>query len=69
MTLFILKRLVQIVPVIFGVTLVVFLIMQMVPGDSAIVLAGEGASQETIEELRENLGLNLPLHIQYWEYI
>lgn len=38
MTLFILKRLVQIVPVIFGVTLVVFLIMQMVPGDSAIVL-------------------------------
>lgn len=69
MTLFILKRLVQIVPVIFGVTLVVFLIMQMLPGDSAIVLAGEGASQETIEELRENLGLNLPLHIQYWEYI
>ncbi|QCR33554.1 ABC transporter permease [Lysinibacillus sp. SGAir0095] len=69
MTVFIIKRIAQIVPVIFGVTLVVFLIMQMVPGDSAVVLAGEGASHETIEELRENLGLNQPLHIQYWEYI
>ena len=69
MTLFIIKRLAQIVPVILGVTLVVFLIMQMVPGDSATVLAGEGASLETVEELRENLGLNDPLHIQYFNYV
>jgi len=69
MFLFILKRLAQIVPVILGVTLVVFLIMQMVPGDSAVILAGEGASKETVEELRENLGLNKPLHEQYLSYI
>lgn len=69
MFLFILKRLAQIVPVILGVTLVVFLIMQMVPGDSAVILAGEGASKETVEELRENLGLNKPLHEQYISYI
>ncbi|MEK4484430.1 nickel ABC transporter permease [Psychrobacillus sp. FSL H8-0484] len=69
MFLFILKRLVQIVPVILGVTLVVFLIMQMVPGDPAVIMAGEGASKETINELREDLGLNRPLHEQYLSYI
>lgn len=69
MTLFILKRLAQIIPVTLGVTLVVFLIMQMIPGDPAIILAGEGASQETVAELRENLGLNKPLTVQYTDYI
>ncbi|WP_286923375.1 MULTISPECIES: nickel ABC transporter permease [Lysinibacillus] len=69
MTLFILKRLAQIIPVTLGVTLVVFLIMQMIPGDPAIILAGEGASQETVAELRENLGLNKPLSVQYTDYI
>ena len=69
MTLFILKRIVQIIPVTLGVTLVVFLIMQMIPGDPALILAGEGASNETVEELRENLGLNKPLYVQYGEYI
>ncbi|MFJ7645937.1 nickel ABC transporter permease [Lysinibacillus sp. NPDC097279] len=69
MTLFILKRIAQIIPVTLGVTLVVFLIMQMIPGDPALILAGEGASNETVEELRENLGLNKPLYVQYGEYI
>ncbi|GKV70564.1 glutathione ABC transporter permease [Sporosarcina sp. NCCP-2716] len=69
MFLFIVKRLVQIVPVILGVTLVVFLIMQMVPGDPAAILAGEGASQETIEQYREDLGLNRPVLQQYVSYV
>ncbi len=69
MLLFIAKRLVQIVPVILGVTLVVFLIMQMVPGDPAAILAGEGASQETIEQYREDLGLNRPILTQYASYV
>lgn len=69
MTLFIAKRLLQIIPVILGVTLVVFLIMQMVPGDPAAVLAGEGASQETIEQYREDLGLNRPIVEQYLSYV
>lgn len=69
MTLFIIKRLLQIVPVIIGVTLVVFLIMQMVPGDSAAILAGEGASKETIEQYREDLGLNRPIAEQYLSYV
>lgn len=66
---FLIKRLVQMIPVLIGVTLVVFLIMQMVPGDPAVLLAGEGASKETIEEIRTQLGLNQPLYIQYFDYL
>jgi peptide/nickel transport system permease protein len=66
---FLLKRLLQMIPVLIGVTLVVFLIMQMVPGDPAVLLAGEGASKETIEEIRTQLGLNQPLYIQYFDYL
>jgi peptide/nickel transport system permease protein len=69
MVLYIFRRLIEIIPVIFGVTLVVFLIMQMVPGDPAIILAGEGASKEAINQLRTELGLNRPLYVQYGEYI
>lgn len=69
MILFLFKRLLQTIPVIIGVTVVVFLIMQMVPGDSAQVLAGEGASEEMIESLRVEYGLDKPLHIQYLDYV
>ncbi|KAB7705036.1 ABC transporter permease subunit [Bacillus aerolatus] len=69
MLMFILRRILQIVPVIIGVTFVVFFIMQLVPGDPAVLLAGEGASKEAIEAVREQLGLNQPLYIQYFEYL
>ncbi|WP_404454777.1 ABC transporter permease [Virgibacillus necropolis] len=69
MLAFITKRLLQTIPVVIGITLVIFLIMQMVPGDSAQVLAGKGASQETVEALRHDLGLDRPLHVQYFDYI
>jgi peptide/nickel transport system permease protein len=69
MLLYIFRRLIEIIPVIFGVTLVVFLIMQMVPGDPAVILAGEGASKDAIDQLRTELGLNRPLYVQYGEYI
>ncbi|MDI2587800.1 ABC transporter permease [Psychrobacillus sp. NEAU-3TGS] len=66
---FITKRLMQTVPVIIGVTIVVFVIMQLVPGDPAVLLAGEGATKETIEALREQLGLHQPLYVQYFDYV
>ncbi|MDA6151330.1 glutathione ABC transporter permease GsiC, partial [Escherichia coli] len=50
--MFILRRILQTIPVIIGVTFVVFFIMQLVPGDPAVLLAGEGASKETIEAIR-----------------
>ena len=69
MLMFILRRLIQTIPVIFGVTIVVFIIMQLVPGDPAVLLAGEGATSETIEALRVQLGLNQPLYAQYIDYV
>jgi peptide/nickel transport system permease protein len=69
MLMFIIRRLAQTIPVIIGVTFVVFFIMQLVPGDPAVLLAGEGASKETIEAIREQLGLNRPLYIQYFDYL
>lgn len=69
MIMFILRRIMQTLPVVIGVTFVVFFIMQLVPGDPAVLLAGEGASKETIEAIREQLGLNRPLFVQYFDYL
>ena len=69
MFVFIIRRLLQMIPVLLGVTFVVFLIMQMVPGDAAMLVAGEGASDEQVEAIREDLGLNRPLIIQYIDYV
>jgi peptide/nickel transport system permease protein len=69
MLMFILRRLIQTIPVVVGVTFVVFFIMQLVPGDPAVLLAGEGASKETVNAIREQLGLNRPLMVQYFDYL
>lgn len=69
MTLFIIRRLLQLIPVMLGVILVVFIIMHLVPGDPAILLAGDGASQETIDRIRHQLGLDQPLLVQFWHYV
>lgn len=69
MLMFILRSLMQTIPVVIGVTFVVFIIMQLVPGDPAVLLAGEGASKDTIEAIREQLGLNRPLYVQYFDYL
>ncbi|MDQ0198740.1 nickel ABC transporter permease [Neobacillus ginsengisoli] len=69
MLIFIIRRLLQTIPVIIGVTFVVFFIMHLVPGDPAVLLAGEGASKDTINGIRESLGLNRPLYIQYFDYL
>nr|WP_315362285.1 nickel ABC transporter permease [Cytobacillus firmus] len=69
MFIFLMRRLVQIVPVLLGVTLMVFLIMQMVPGDPAVLVAGEGATDEQVEAIRHDLGLDQPLAVQYLCYV
>ncbi|BFT69583.1 ABC transporter permease [Paenibacillus sp. P36] len=69
MFVYIIRRLLQMIPVLLGVILVVFLIMQLVPGDPAVLLAGEGASAETVERIRHQLGLDQPLFIQYVQYV
>lgn len=50
-------------------TVVVFLLLHLVPADPAVILLGGHGTQEDVEALREALGLNRPLHVQYFEYL
>jgi peptide/nickel transport system permease protein len=69
MRTYILRRFVHTLPVLVGVGTVVFLALRLIPGDPAIALAGEKASPQEIERLREELGLNQPLPTQYVQFV
>lgn len=62
---FILRRLVTVPFIILGMSVVVFVLMKLIPGDAAVVLLGPYATGEALKELRENLGLDLPAIQQY----
>ncbi|MFZ5823082.1 MAG: ABC transporter permease [Bacillota bacterium] len=66
---YILRRLLGAVPVFLGVSLLVFLMVHMIPGDPVRYLLGEFASPEAIQALRNQMGLNDPLPIQYLSYL
>jgi peptide/nickel transport system permease protein len=59
------RRLWQLLPIIVFATFVVFSLLQLVPGDPAVTLAGDYASKERIEEIRQIYGLDKPLLVQY----
>ncbi|MEQ8757761.1 MAG: ABC transporter permease [Coleofasciculus sp. G1-WW12-02] len=69
MTHYIIKRLLNLLPVLLGITLLVFLFLHLIPGDPATVMLGERATPEQVEALREQLGLNQPLPLQYLTFI
>jgi peptide/nickel transport system permease protein len=66
---YILRRLAHAVPVLLGVATVAFLALRLIPGDPAIAMIGEKASVAEVERLREELGLNQPLPLQYAQYL
>jgi peptide/nickel transport system permease protein len=66
---FIVRRLAQMVPVLFGITLVVFTLLQLIPGDPATTILGAQARPDSIAALRRELGLDRPLWEQYLRYI
>ncbi|WP_088036171.1 ABC transporter permease [Evansella clarkii] len=66
---YILRRLLLFIPVLFGVTVFVFLVMNIIPGDIASIILGTEATPELKEQLRQEFGLNLPLYQQYWNWI
>ena len=65
MTAFLARRLAAAVVVLFGVSVVIFLTLKLIPGDAAYVLAGPNASAQEIEVVRQSLGLDQPVPIQY----
>src|SRR5437868_12152330 len=69
MTAYILRRLWQMVPTLAGVVLLVFLLFKFFGGDPAQILAGQVASQEQIDAIRHELGLDRPWHAQLWIFL
>jgi peptide/nickel transport system permease protein len=62
---FLAQRLLATIPVLLVVAVVVFLLLRLTPGDPAAVIAGDAATSEQIEHIRESLGLNRPLMVQF----
>ena len=69
MTRFIVMRLLTIVPIMFGVSFFVFILAHLAPGDVTTTLTGPYATEETREQIRESLGLNEPLPVQYGKWL
>ncbi len=69
MAVYILRRLVALIPVLLGISLLVFLLLQLVPGDPALALLGPMARPEDLENLRKGLGLDQPLPVQYFRWL
>jgi peptide/nickel transport system permease protein len=65
LAIYLLKRILHLFPVLFILSIVVFFIIYLIPGDPASVMLGDGASPEIVEQLREQMGLNTPLYLQY----
>lgn len=66
---YIVKRLISMIPAIFLVSVVIFMIIHLTPGDPAAVMLGDQADPEAIEALRQSLGLNDPLPVQYLRWV
>lgn len=64
-----LGRLLALVPTVLLATFGVFVLVQLAPGDPAISMAGENATPEQIETIRDELGLDRPLLVQYWDWL
>ncbi|MEA3374726.1 MAG: ABC transporter permease [Chloroflexota bacterium] len=60
---YVIQRILSLIPTILGVTLIIFLLLRLIPGDPAVAMLGEHAAKENVERIREQLGLNRPLFL------
>ncbi len=63
------RRLLMLIPVLLGMTLVTFSIVHLIPGNPAQVILGQGATEAAIKELEDSMGLNEPYFVQYFIYL
>ncbi|MDY0404751.1 ABC transporter permease [Virgibacillus sp. 179-BFC.A HS] len=66
---YIIRRLAMLIPVLLGVSLITFSLIHLIPGDPARSMLGEKASQQQLELLREEMGLNDPFIVQYGRFL
>lgn len=66
---YIIRKLVLLIPVLFGVTLATFMVMHLFTTDPTEIILGQHATTQRVEALREELGLNKPIHVQFGDYL
>jgi peptide/nickel transport system permease protein len=69
MARYVARRLLQIVPTLIAVSFLIFLMVRLIPGDPALLIAGENATPELVAAIRERLGLDRPVLLQYGTYL
>ncbi|MBW1776391.1 MAG: ABC transporter permease [Deltaproteobacteria bacterium] len=69
MLAYIARRFLILIPTLLGVSVIVFLLLHLTPGDPAELLLGERATPDALEQMREHLGLNEPIHVQYGMFL
>jgi peptide/nickel transport system permease protein len=69
MTRFLVRRLLQMLPVLFFVTVIIFVLINLIPGDAARLFLGEEATPDAIAALRHEMGLDRPLYVQYARWV
>jgi len=69
MQAYLVRRLLESALILIGITLVTFILLYLVPADPARQIAGRSATAETVQNIRDQLGLNDPFFVQYWRYL
>jgi glutathione transport system permease protein len=69
MLTFFARRLTHLIPVLVGVSVIVFLMIHLIPGDPAVLIAGIDATEQDVAVVRQSLGLDQPLVVQYGEFL
>jgi peptide/nickel transport system permease protein len=69
LTRYIAQRLLMLIPVLFGTSLIIFLLLRLIPGDPAAVILGLRSTPERLVIVRDELGLDLPIHSQYLQWL
>ena len=66
---YIIRRILQTIPLLFAIVTIIFFALRMLPADPAMAVLGDQASEQSLRALREQMGLNRPLYVQYFSFL
>ena len=66
---YIIRRIIQTIPLLFAIVTIIFFTLRMLPADPAMAVLGDQASEQSLRALREQMGLNRPLYVQYFSFL
>ena len=69
MASYLLKRVLGAIPLVLGIATIIFFVVNLAPGDPATLYAGQNVPPEVLEQIRQNFGLDEPIHVRYWRWL